>query len=50
MSHKRTDPAGIAYYGRKLADGKGKKGALRCMKRRLSDGRLPSARPRPSQN
>jgi len=37
MSHKRTDEAGIAYYGRKLADGKGKKGALRCMKRRLSD-------------
>jgi len=37
MSHKRTDDAGIAYYGRKLADGKGKKGALRCMKRRLSD-------------
>jgi len=37
MSHKRTDPQGIAYYGRKLADGKGKKGALRCVKRRLSD-------------
>jgi len=37
MSHKRTDPNGIAYYGRKVADGKGKKGALRCMKRRLSD-------------
>ena len=37
MSHKRTDDAGIAYYGRKLAEGKGKKGALRCMKRRLSD-------------
>lgn len=37
MSHKRTDEAGIAYYARKLADGKGKKGALRCMKRRLSD-------------
>jgi transposase len=37
MSHKRTDPQGIAYYGQKLAAGKGKKGALRCMKRRLSD-------------
>ena len=37
MSHKRTDEAGIAYFGRKLAAGKGKKGALRCMKRRLSD-------------
>ncbi len=37
MSHKRTDEQGIAYYGRKVAEGKGKKGALRCMKRRLSD-------------
>ncbi|MEO7630068.1 MAG: transposase [Mycobacteriales bacterium] len=38
MSHKRTDPHGIAYYSsRKLAEGTGKKGALRCMKRRLSD-------------
>ena len=37
MSHKRTDDAGIAYCGKKLADGKGKKGALRCIKRRLSD-------------
>jgi len=37
MSHKRTDPQGIAYYFRKVAEGKGKNGALRCMKRRLSD-------------
>jgi len=37
MSHKRTDEQGIAYYERKVAEGKGKKGALRCMKRRLSD-------------
>lgn len=37
MSHKRTDSAGIAYDGRNLAEGKGKMGALRCMKRRLSD-------------
>ena len=37
MSHKRTDSAGIAYYGRNLAEGKDKIGALRCMKRRLSD-------------
>ena len=39
MSHKRTDTAGIASYRRKLVEGKGKgkKGALRCMKRRLSD-------------
>jgi transposase len=37
MSHKRHDPQGIAYYGRKVAAGKGRKGALRCLKRRLSD-------------
>ena len=37
MAHKRFDPEGQAYYGKKLAAGKGKKGALRCMKRRLSD-------------
>ena len=47
MSHKRTDEQGIAYYGRKLAEGKGKKGALRCMKRRLRR-RLPSPRRGPS--
>ncbi len=40
MRHKRTDEQGIAYYGRKVAEGKGKKGALRCMKRRLSDAVL----------
>jgi transposase len=37
MSNKRTDPRGNAYFAKKLADGKGKKGALRCLKRRLSD-------------
>jgi len=37
MAHKRYDPRGSDYYARKLADGKGKKGALRCLKRRLSD-------------
>jgi transposase len=37
MAHKRYDQRGSAYYDRKLADGKGKKGALRCLKRRLSD-------------
>lgn len=35
MSHRRTDPQGIAYYGSKLDDGKGKKGALKCRKRRF---------------
>ena len=37
LSHKRHDARGGAYYARKLAGGKGKKGALRCLKRRLSD-------------
>jgi transposase len=37
LSNKRTDDRGKAYYAKKLADGKGKKGALRCLKRRLSD-------------
>jgi hypothetical protein len=37
MSNKRTDDRGRAYNAKKLADGKGKKGALRCLKRRLSD-------------
>jgi transposase len=37
LSHKRYDQRGSAYYARKLAGGKGNKGALRCLKRRLSD-------------
>lgn len=37
LAHKRYDPRGRAYYARKLAAGKGSKGALRCLKRRLSD-------------
>ena len=37
MSNARSDDRGRAYYARKLAAGKGKKGALRCLKRRLSD-------------
>jgi transposase len=37
LSHKRYDRQGGEYYARKLAAGKGKKGALRCLKRRLSD-------------
>ncbi len=37
LSHKRYDQRGSEYYARKLAAGKGKKGALRCLKRRLSD-------------
>ncbi len=37
MTHKRYDERGGEYYARKLAGGKGRKGALRCLKRRLSD-------------
>ncbi len=37
LSHKRYDQRGGEYYARKLAAGKGNKGALRCLKRRLSD-------------
>jgi len=37
LSHKRYDSRGGAYYAKKFAAGKGKKGALRCLKRRLSD-------------
>jgi transposase len=37
LVHKRYDPRGRDYYARKLAAGKGSKGALRCLKRRLSD-------------
>jgi transposase len=37
MANKRYDERGSAYYAKKLADGKGKMGALRCLKRRLSD-------------
>jgi transposase len=37
LSQCRYDERGRAYYARKLAAGKGSKGALRCLKRRLSD-------------
>ena len=37
MANKRHDPRGKAYYTKKLDAGKGKKGAMRCLKRRLSD-------------
>ncbi len=37
LANKRHDDRGREYYGRKLAAGKGRKGALRCLKRRLSD-------------
>jgi transposase len=37
LSNKRHDQRGRAYYARKLAAGKGRKGAMRSLKRRLSD-------------
>jgi transposase len=37
LSNKRYDRRGGSYYAKKIAAGKGKKGALRCLKRRLSD-------------
>ena len=37
MANKRHDARGKAYYAKKRAADKGKKGALRCLKRRLSD-------------
>jgi transposase len=37
MANKRYDEHGSAYFTRKLAAGKGRMGALRCLKRRLSD-------------
>jgi transposase len=37
MAHKRYDDRGRDYYARKLAAGKGTKGSLRSLKRRLSD-------------
>jgi hypothetical protein len=37
LAHRRFDPRGRVYYARKLAAGKGSKGAMRCLKRRLSD-------------
>ena len=37
LSHKRYDDRGGQYYAKKLAAGKGSKGALRCLKRRLAD-------------
>jgi len=38
LSNKRYDPRGATYYAKKVAAGKGKKGALRCLIRRLCDG------------
>lgn len=37
VTQARTDDRGRAYLAKKLAAGKGRKGALRCLKKRLSD-------------
>ena len=33
----RSDPRGKAYYRKKLAEGKSRREAMRCLKRRVSD-------------
>jgi transposase len=33
----RSDARGGAYYRKKIVEGKSRKGALRCLKRRISD-------------
>jgi transposase len=33
----RTDPRGKAYYRKKLEEGKSRREAMRCLKRRVSD-------------
>ena len=48
----RHPTAGQAYYRRKLAEGKSRKEALRCLKRRLSDAvyrQLQADQHRPAQ-
>jgi transposase len=37
LSHRPYDDRGRVYYDHKVAEGKGKRGAMRCLKRRLSD-------------
>ena len=37
LANARSDERGRAYLAKKLAAGKGRKGALRCLKKRLSD-------------
>jgi transposase len=38
----RSDARGGAYYRKKIAEGKSRKEALRCLKRRISDAVLGS--------
>jgi transposase len=38
----RSDARGRAYYRKKMAEGKSRKEALRCLKRRISDAVLGS--------
>ena len=37
LCQARSDVRGSAYYRKKIAEGKSRKGALRCLKRRISD-------------
>ena len=37
MPGSRSDPLGGTYYRKKIAEGKSRKEALRCLKRRISD-------------
>jgi transposase IS116/IS110/IS902 family protein len=48
LSNKRHDDRGGAYYAKKIAAGKGSKGALRCLKRRARRRRVPAAHRRPA--
>jgi transposase len=48
LSNKRNDDRGGAYYATKLAAGKGKKGALRCLKPTPVRHRVPAPRRRPA--
>jgi transposase len=37
VSQARSDPRGKAYYRKKLGEGKSRREAMRCLKRRISD-------------
>jgi transposase len=37
LCQARSDPRGKAYYRKKLKEGKSRREAMRCLKRRVSD-------------
>ena len=47
IRHKHSD--GRAYYQRKIAEGKTRKEALRCLKRRISDAIYARCAPMPAR-